>query len=91
MTSFRLTTAKNTMLIYVNSFRFCQPYLPIESQFFYLSRIGFVTVQNLKDNLKNPNITIMFPFYNLFMYDKFVQYILQTQVQDMAYPHCLIS
>ena len=27
----------------------------------------------------------MFPFYNLFKYAKFVQYILQTQVQDMAY------
>ena len=46
MNSFRLTTVKNTMFIYANSFRFCQPYFLVESQHFYLSRIGFVTVQN---------------------------------------------
>ena len=40
MNSFRLTTVKNTMLVYVNSFRHWQPYFPVESQKLYLSRIG---------------------------------------------------
>ena len=55
MNIFRLTTVKNTMLIYVNSFRLCHPLL-----------FGFVTVQNWKNNGKKPNMTIMFPFNNVF-------------------------
>ena len=55
MNRFRLTTVKNTMLIYVNPFRLCHQLL-----------FGFVTVQNWKNNGKKPNMTIMFPFYNLF-------------------------
>ena len=61
MNSFRLTTVKSTMLIYVHSFRLCQP-----SQKLYLSTPGFVNVQNWKNSVKKLNITIMFPFYNLF-------------------------
>jgi hypothetical protein len=44
-------------LIYVNSFQLCHPLLS-----------GFVTVQNWKNNGEKPNMTIMFPFYNLFKY-----------------------
>jgi hypothetical protein len=65
MNSFRLTTVKNTMLIYVHS-DFVNHYFPVESHKLYLSRPGFVNVQNLKNSVKKLNITIMFPFYNLF-------------------------
>ena len=73
MNSFRLTTVENTMLIYVNSFRFCQPYFPVESHKLYLSRIVLSLYKIERIIKKNPNITIMFPFYNLFKYAKFVQ------------------
>ena len=67
MNSFRLTTVKNTMpLIYVHSFRLCQPLLfgwvPI---IVFKSRPGFVNVQNWKNSVKKLNTTIMFPFYIL--------------------------
>ena len=54
MNSFRLTTVKNTMIIYVNSFRLCQSYFPVESQELYLSKTSFVTVQCSKNNGKKP-------------------------------------
>ena len=33
---------------------------------FHISRPGFVNIQNWKNSVKKLNITIMFPFYNLF-------------------------
>jgi hypothetical protein len=40
-------------------------YFPIESQKLYLSRPGYVNVQNCKNSVRKLNITIVFPFYNL--------------------------
>jgi hypothetical protein len=45
---------------------FVNHYFSVESQKLYLSRPGFVNVQNWKNSIKKLNITIMFPFYNLF-------------------------
>jgi hypothetical protein len=66
MNSFRLTTVENIILFtYIRS-GFLNYYFPAESQKLYLSRPGFVNVQNWKNSIKKLNITIMFPFYNLF-------------------------
>jgi hypothetical protein len=50
MNSFKLATVKNTMLIYVHSFRLCQPLLSVESQKMCFSRTGFVYVKNWRDS-----------------------------------------
>jgi hypothetical protein len=59
MNSFRLAIVKNTMIIYVYSFRLCQPLLSGWVAKLCLSRTGFVYVKNLK-NSENSSITIMF-------------------------------
>ena len=41
---------------------FVNHYFPVEFQKLYLSRHGFVNVQNWKNSVKKLNITIMFPF-----------------------------
>jgi hypothetical protein len=46
--------------------RFVNHYFPVESHKLYLSRPGFVNVQTWKNIIKKLNITIMFPFYDLF-------------------------
>jgi hypothetical protein len=48
---------------------FVNHYFPVESQTLYLSIPGFVNVQNWKNSVKKLNITIMFPFCNLFKVD----------------------
>ena len=44
---------------------FVNHYYPVESQKLYLSRPGFVNVQNCKNSVRKLNITIMFPFDKL--------------------------
>jgi hypothetical protein len=56
MNSFRLTIVKNTMLIYVHSFRLCQPLLSVGSQQLFFSWTGFVYVKNWK-NSENSSIS----------------------------------
>ena len=56
MNSFRLTTVKNTMLIYVHSFRSVSHYFPVGSQKLFFSRTGFFYVKNLK-NSENSSIS----------------------------------
>jgi hypothetical protein len=56
---------------------FVSHYLPVETQIVYLSRPGFVNLQNWKNSLNKLNITIMFPFYNIF------------KVQYNTYPRCV--
>jgi hypothetical protein len=57
---------KTQCLFTYNLSGFVNHYLPVESQKLYLSKSGFVNVQNWKNSIKTLNITIMFPFYNLF-------------------------
>jgi hypothetical protein len=45
---------------------FVNHYFPVESHKLYLSRPGFVNVQTWKNIIKKLNVTIMFPFYDLF-------------------------
>ena len=56
MNSFRLTTVKNTMLIYAHSFRSVSHYFPVGSQKLFFSRTGFVYVKNWK-NSENSSIS----------------------------------
>ena len=57
---------KTQCLFTYNRSGFVNHYLPVESQKLYLSKSGFVNVQNWKNSIKTLNITIMFTFYNLF-------------------------
>ena len=45
---------------------FVSHYFPVETQIVYLSRPVFVNVQNWRNSVNKLNITIVFPFYNLF-------------------------
>ena len=77
MNSLRLTTVKNTMLIYVHSFRLCQPllsgsvshYFPVESQKLCFSRTGFVYVKNWKnsENSSMSQLCFLFVIYLRFI------------------------
>ena len=67
--SFRLTTVKTQHLFTQIRSSFVNLYFPVESQKLYLSRTGFVIIQNWKKVMeKKPNSIIIFPFYSLFKY-----------------------
>ena len=76
MNSFRLTTVKNTMLIYVHSFRLCQPLLSGWFHKLFFSRTGFVYVENWKNSASSSISRLCFLFV---IYLRFII----TLVKDM--------
>jgi hypothetical protein len=58
----------------------------------YLSRPGFVNVQNWKNSVKKLNITIMFPFYNLFkVHSSMTSFFRFANKRAASYPFGIIS
>ena len=66
MNRFRLATVKNIMLIYVHSFRLCQPLLSGGVPKIVFQQNRFCLCKKLKEQRQQLNITFMFPFCNLF-------------------------
>ena len=76
MNSFRLTTVKNTMLIYVHSFRLCQQLLSGWIPKMFFSRTSFVYAKNRKDS-ENSSISQL-----CFIFVIYLRFII-TLVKDM--------
>ena len=57
----------------------------------YLSRPGFVNVQNWKNTVEKLNITIMFPFYNLSKVHSSMTSFFRFANKRASYPFGIIS
>jgi hypothetical protein len=72
MNSFRQTAVKNTMVIYVNSFRPCQPYFPVESHKLYLVELALSLYENKMK--RRPILQLCFLFILYLSMQLFVHY-----------------